>query len=72
MSQFAVSQPAGSAFSVEAKAPRTGKPPDRNRSTQLLQLEDEELASTGILKPNSRMEAHIRSTAASFFLGLRA
>lgn len=29
-------------------------------------------ASTGILKPNSRMEAHIRSTAASFRRGFRA
>ena len=29
-------------------------------------------ASTGTLKPNSRMEAHIRSTAASFLRGFLA
>ena len=29
-------------------------------------------ASTGILKPNSPMLLHMRSTAASFFLGFRA
>jgi hypothetical protein len=29
-------------------------------------------ASTGILKPNSRIDAHIRSIAASFFLGFRS
>src|SRR5207245_7826939 len=29
-------------------------------------------ANTGILKPNSRMEEHMRSTAESFLRGLRA
>jgi hypothetical protein len=31
----------------------------------------DDLANTGIAKPNCRMDAHIRSTAASFFLAFR-